>query len=328
MMGTSSAWRRSGHLTRWWRVGGVLLLMSMLALLPERAQADCSYAGNSGWSPVVFSPPGTITIPANVVAGTVLWTSPATTPSRPPHVKCPHATRNGIYNYLGSQPGGSASTFPISHVPGLGYRIIASDGTPLPAYPSAPPISGNHRLDQPFSLQLIATGPIASGSTVYAGTFGQWKLDGVDTVEDFQTGTAVTFVAPACTVTTNPTSVTLPTVAAAAFGGNGATAGMTPFAIRLQCISGSTLSITLATTSPVAGYPGAIASTTGTGYATGVAVQVLDQQAGNVTFNQPYTVGTTPTGPLSIPYFARYLQTGTVSAGKVNATATFTLTYK
>lgn len=131
----------------------------------------------------------------------------------------------------------------------------------------------------------------------------------------------------------NTFAVTLPTVSASSFGGVGQVAGLTPFNISYQCSSGAKLTMTMASTTAWSTSQGVIsssASCSGTTPAGNVGVQVLQSSMSPMPFTttgQP--LGNSPNGTLTIPYYARYYQTGaTVTPGPVCATATFTMTYK
>jgi len=71
-----------------------------------------------------------------------------------------------------------------------------------------------------------------------------------------------------------------------------------------------------------------LAVTGGTGTAQGVGVQLLHNRATVLTINSPLTLSTaTPTGNLNVPIAARYYRTGTVVAGRANASPTLRFDY-
>jgi type 1 fimbria pilin len=72
-----------------------------------------------------------------------------------------------------------------------------------------------------------------------------------------------------------------------------------------------------------------IANTAGGGYAQNVGVQVLDSRGNPIPFGTAISAGTVTAGTFNVPLDARYYQTGaSVTAGQVNATATYTITYQ
>jgi type 1 fimbria pilin len=219
-------------------------------------------------------------------------------------------------------------------VAGVGYRILHPDsGYILPPWGYDSIASGTYTLSVASVLQLVKTGPIASGAVLGAGTLGYWKYGGYYNdfrAEDFVLANSVTFVAPSCTVTTPSISVTLPTVSVSALAGAGATAGTTPFAIGLNCPSaaaGRQLAIQFDTNQSYTGANGVIVP--GSGSSNNVGVQLLDSSfSPSIVFGTPSTVGTTPNGQFNLTYYARYYALpGTLKAGTLGATATFTISY-
>lgn len=131
----------------------------------------------------------------------------------------------------------------------------------------------------------------------------------------------------------NTFAVTLPTISASALGGVGTTTGLTPFNISYQCSPGSKLTMTMSSSTLWNANQGVIsssASCSGTTPAGNVGVQVLQSSMSPMPFTATgQSLGNSPNGTLTIPYYAQYYQTGsTVTAGPVCATATFTMTYK
>jgi len=319
---------------RAWLHAGALLALLALMLLPGRASAYCEFNGRTSWSRVQFAPPAKIVVPNGAAVGTVLWTSPMVAADQTTEVYCSQTTSGGIVNYIGNAVPSGATTFP-TNIPGISYRLQrGSASTYLVASPADYLTSGTTTFSNSTALQLVVSGSVSLGSTLYAGQLAHWDFNGgVGTVQVFQTSSPVTFVGPACTVLTDPTVVTMAATVTGNLNGNGATTGTTPFAIRLNCSAGSTLSITLNANSPVSTTLGVLRPTTGNGYAGGVGVQIVNPNSGGnpVAFGQPIQVGSTPNGPLAIPFAARYYRStslGTLKAGKVSATATYTLTYQ
>lgn len=318
-----------------------ILLLALTALaLSGRAHANCTNTNNPGT--VTFSPPngGKITL-SNTGAGigTILWTSTQATPASYPTLTCTGTTNNGVVSSYGTPVGSDQTLFP-TNLSWLSFRILHPDtSSPLSAYPNNASIpTGSVAFSVASALQLVVTGIIPQGQqgktqqmTIPAGQLAQWNVDmtnGAKPVEIFKI-TNIQFVIPTCTAAVDPIVVTLPAVKATAFSGNGSTAGQLPFQVQLNCISGKNLSITLTTTNS-SGAAGVIRNTTGVGYATNVGVQILQQNGSTaVTFGTKISEGATQNGAMNLPFFARYYQTsnGSVTAGQVSATATYTLTY-
>ncbi|RDI97219.1 fimbrial protein [Dyella solisilvae] len=137
-----------------------------------------------------------------------------------------------------------------------------------------------------------------------------------------------------CSVNTDSQnlSVNLPSIIASAFTGGGAVGSKIPFNINLTCKSASKNVLITMTASNPGPQTGVILSTTGSGYANNVGVQVFNNAGTpvDVTGGSSQRIATsTSKGPLSIPYTVQYYQTGSpVSAGQVNATLTFVMSYQ
>lgn len=311
-----------------WRAASVLLALALCTLLPGQARADCKFHPGSEPTTININPPAQISVPMNAAIGTVLWASPMQSPSPIPQVQCNNSSPNSTGIAGAVQSLGGIPTFATNN-PAIGYQIAANDSTTwLQAYPNGPALpAAQNRLNTPMMVRLVVLAPVGNGSSIGGGTLGNWDVAGEGHVVALNLAHGVTFLAPACSVATDPTNVTLPDVPTAAFTGNGSTTGTTAFALQLTCAAGSTLAISLNTNTPATGATSVIAATTGSGYAQGVGIQVLDHNAVPVRFTQPDTIGATPNGPLTVTYLARYYQTGAVSPGQVKATATFTLVY-
>jgi type 1 fimbria pilin len=304
------------------RIGGLLLLMLMLALTPTGANANCT---TTGTTPVTFTPPTTITVAFNAAVGTVLYTSPLIAPTNPPTLTCTGTTNYGVIDTVGTTPGVGVQVYPTS-IPGLGYSITHNDLTTfLFPYPCCQLASGSYTASVTSSLQLIKTGPILSGSVLPAGQIGYWQFDSGQKVETFTLANSVTILDPACSVTTTPINVTLPTIASSSLNVVGATAGSTAFAIGLACSSGATLDIQLNFAGTASGIAGVLTKTSGS--SAGVGVQLLDKSFNPVAFGATTVVGST-SGLTSIPLYARYYRTGAITVGSLAASATFTLSYQ
>jgi type 1 fimbria pilin len=192
-------------------------------------------------------------------------------------------------------------------------------------------------LSTTFTAQLVKTGAVTpgtlnsisllyfknytSGYTVSSTQYGGLTLNA---------GTQVLTASCSVNTASQNMTVTLPTVSSTALSTPGSTAGRTPFNIDLTCQTGQTVSITMNTSNP-ATPTGVVAPTTGTGYATGAGVRILNSASSPITFGTAQSLGASPNGALTIPYYAQYYNTnssGAVGAGKVSATVTFTMSYQ
>ena len=182
-----------------------------------------------------------------------------------------------------------------------------------------------------LTFQFMKTGAIAGGTIASENLVGTYYYYGQPSAKSTGPLTTITLsstlvTVQACSVNTDSTGlgVNLPTVSTQALKTATTVAGRTRFNINLTCQTGSKVSITMSPSS-AGTATGTIAST---GVAKNVNVQLLDGSFTPVDFTKTTSLGATPSGTLSIPYYAQYYATDTVGAGSVKASATFTMTYQ
>lgn len=326
------------------------LLLLAMAVAPSSAWADCWFT--SGAATTVTFNAGTITLTPSTTVNTVLWTSSTANPANPPVLACDGNTSGGIVNTIAASTpvNGDSTLFPTG-IPGISYRLLHPDASTLLAlYPNYPTDSGAFSVAS--NLQLVYTGPyLPPNNSSLTGQLSQWKIDicnnpnfwfgyyfgcngpvAARPVETFKINATILIQVPTCNVSAGSVSklVTLPNIASSQFSGVTSTAGTTPFSLQLTgCPTNLGVAITLNTGSPQANATGVIAPS-GTGYASGVGVQIVNADGVTpVTFGTPIDTGTTTASNYAINLFARYYQTAaTVSAGPVKGVATYTLNYQ
>ena len=359
---------RAPRTDRWWLGCLAPWLLAVLVFMAWPAAAFAQTAGAQCWfedvngNAINAPPPQTVTInpitiplPTNPVAGNPIGSPVAATPSTGTiYIACGNNTNQGLQPAFGTY--NPSNNIVYSPTPGVAFQILRSSN-PIPIYPTGTFNGGfTYQFSNTTTFQLYSTGVLPSnGSQISAGTIlGQWQIQNIciknpvlgffgnlqscgtnAAVYGFMTFVSggVTFTASTCSVAAGSSNiaVTLPTVFTNALGGTGATPGATSFAIQLTgCTTGRNVSATLDTSAPYAGANGVIAPTAGAGYAQNVGVQILQSNGTTpVTFGTSFSTGTTSGTSYTINLFARYYQTGTpATAGRVTATATYTLTYQ
>ena len=331
------------------RFGGFLLLV-LLCLLPLGAHAavNCSITNNT----LSF---GNISVSPSLPVGSTL----ATASNAPITISCTgmpydNSAQGRVVTMQAGNlaprdatdpPSGGGIAF-ATNVPGVALVVTAtpvqaSDNSCLRCGPGSTAGFEAVTVNYPttsatstFSAKLVKTGPITPGSLGTIQLMQFWwyvygKTASVGPLSSLSfSGGSVSVIA--CSVNSDSTNlgVTLPMVSTSALPTVNSTAAATRFSINLSCQSGSNVSITLSTANAGSGT-GVIAPTTGTGMAQNIGVQLLDGSLTPVTFNTAKSLGATPNGTLSIPYYARYYRTASpITGGNVSATATFTLTYQ
>lgn len=235
-------------------------------------------------------------------------------------------------------------------IPGIGLKLTASPDQASatacircgpeskPGFEIGPVPRGNNgtgTFEETFTAQLVKTGAVTPGTLSgnqlmqfwwyeYGTTASSGPMSTALTVNG---GTAVTMVACSVDTGSQNMAVALPAVSANSLPSVGATAGRTRFNIKLTCQSGATAKISM-TGTPASSITGVV-DPSGSGFAANVGVQILDGSLNAVPFNTQLTVGSTPSGALTIPYYAQYYRTNSpVGVGQVKAIVTFTMTYQ
>jgi type 1 fimbria pilin len=302
------------------------MALLLLVLVPTLASAKCQYSSGRATT-VTFSLPPAITIPANMADGTIIASSGQVSPANPPDISCSGFFGETMtYGVVNSRGGYLTDNITYeTGISGVGYRITHPTDYLTP-YPQNSENVTTTTFSVTSGLQLIKTGPIASGSVLVAGDLATWRWSSLYP-ETFRLANNITFTTPSCTLVTDPTNVTLPTVTSSAFAGVGSTSGKTPFQIQLSCPAGTAVAKITMHASSADSHTGVVAPTAGAGYAQGVGVQILNGSSVPVVFETQTVVS--PSATTSIPYYAQYFQTATtVSGGNVKATVTFDLFYQ
>ena len=240
-----------------------------------------------------------------------------------------------------------------SNLPGIGILITIrrQDGSvvPLNTYgggilPLRNPIFNNQKSqDHAISItaQFIQTAaPIQEIRMIKARPLFQFNWVamhyGVPVSQGDIATTGSTFVdAPACSLDpgSKHTTVTLPDANRGLFKGKTTVVATgQPFHIKLNCYVKSSIKISFSSHQKSIKYAGVIHSASGSGFATGIGVQILSIKTGNpVTFDQPFILDTSEDGRSTrlLQFYARYFQTESrVTPGKVQAEGTYLLEYQ
>ncbi|HFS5792671.1 TPA: fimbrial protein [Citrobacter werkmanii] len=226
------------------------------------------------------------------------------------------AQGNGVYN---------------TNVPGVGIRMTSPSGKVLP-YDL--PINANTYVNingDGIKAELIKTGDI-TGGTLDTGMLARASVVNQFYIANVTLNGNNTITSESCSVTTNPVNVPLGGHDKSEFSGPGTGTAWQTFNINLSCVQGARINVRIdATADSDAGVPGVIKLDSDPVNASGVGVQVWYRYEDSpVQFGQERYYYTSPSGGNEyVQLQVRYYQTTqSVTAGKANATATFTLTYK
>lgn len=283
------------------------------------------------------------------------------TPPGNAQINCSGNTNIGIAQSIAGPPTGSDNTLFPTNVPGISYRlyhIAGADSYNMASYPNNNIAAGNYSLTGTTQLFLYYTGPyLPPNNGSITGALSQWNFD-VQTCtgprwnqtcttspqpfEFFNISATILINVPTCNIGTSANggpnfAFTLPNVTTTQLAAN-PTPGLTPVNIPLiNCPAGQKVFITLNTSAPytTGGVNGVIAPS-GTGYATGVGVQVLQADGATpITFGSTFGgagiggTGVATGSSFTVNLFARYFKTSaTVTPGPVQGVATYTMNYQ
>ena len=236
----------------------------------------------------------------------------------------------------------SGSDVYSTSVPGIGIRLTRLINSTLTVtYPHQLQRAANTHFDPSaqFKVELIKTAPVTGNGPLAAGTYTTYSGDGdgVSVLTTMLSGSGTTIVTPSCEVDlgSRNISVQFGKVPQSNFKGVGTTTGDRNFAIKLNCKAGqnaqNTIYLLMDATPDPSNQQGvlSIAQANAAGVATGVGIQVVDNQNVPVKFGDNMLVGPSMEGSYVLPYTARYYQTAAqVTPGRADGTATFTLVYK
>jgi type 1 fimbria pilin len=335
---------------------GFALLCSLVSV-SAHANLTCEVASvNKAFSA------GTISVPVNAPVGaTVSTLAPA-----PFQLTCNFPasgssdTSATLYSDFGTTSALAAGFSDVyqTPIPGLGVRYTFNSSEC--AATDVTLVNGSARLTCPFSgplngpimsanvtvtSTLVVTGAIAPGastlSTMPKVTITYRTSDGGSSSwrkNPLYSGAASGVLTHAtCSVNQANVAVIMPTADTRAFSsGVGSVAAPQPFSLLLSCSTGAKVLLTL-TDSVNPANRGTALQLRSDSTAQGIGVQILKSDGTPVAFGpdsaapgniNQWTVDDSPNGSLQIPLTARYVRTGAVSAGSVNALATFTMSYQ
>ena len=234
-----------------------------------------------------------------------------------------------------------------TNVAGIGIRLFRNSGAIQTYYPHQINYSEGSTVSLvagTFDVEIIKTASQTGTGSLSSGLYSNYYTDGSGSSRPILTSTlnaeGIIITNPTCIYrdNTDGQTVELDKVGVQELTGVGSVAKQKDFWLKLTCNGGNTtdqkLNLTFTyTPDSLAGANGVMKNTTGTGYATGVGVQILkDDATTKVKNGDKLSVATINRNTASNPELklkARYYQTeAQVTAGKVFTTATVTISYE
>lgn len=339
------------------------LLVSLLCMNQGAFAQSCRVLSTPG--NVNLTLPSTLVVPRDAAVGTVLLNVGIAANSTG-LITCsvsPQTTGYGVESMYTTQTTTSIANVYATNVPGIGIKVIGKNNQ-SGAVPNPPSVyrfltavgaAAEYTIDNSWGYQLIKTGPVTAGTLSFSGavaaswisssptsvTGAGWVISPI-LVNSLYINGSTNVVIPTCT--TPNVNVAMPTIYKSALKGVGTSAGTTSFNIALNnCPAGmNSIQYEINPATTVVSSADAVVALDGTSTASGVGVQLLDNDSNPLTaakgFQSMATLGSAPGsgtynpstgGNYTIPLKARYYQTATtVSPGSVNTEMTFTMTYQ
>jgi type 1 fimbria pilin len=289
--------------------------------------------------------PASLTINPYVAVGSVLNTSTFTGNSGSFTITCTTSFSQFTYQGVGTA---TSNIYPTA-IPGIGIQLSNTSGTTgnWPVTETITPAVTTYTATASVAttMSLIKTGPITANGTL-AANVGNFVLPQQGNFVGFQINLAspmvINFTKPSCSVTTTSIAVSLGAFPVAHFPSVGSTSSPVPFNVQVSCVDGPTgsstqMSVTLTDASGNdVGNTSSTLALSSSSTATGIGVQIEyngtvrsygpdSNAAGNT--NQ-FLLTTGANGVYNFPFYAYMIRTGTVKAGSVITTATFTMSYQ
>lgn len=298
------------------------------------AQAACNFVGGVTGEVPGYISFGNVTVQRDAPVGSVIAT--ATTGAYNGGNSIAGCTEAWTYRWELTQwrtLSASGNNIYSTNLPGVGIRLTNTASNRLLPYDQSVP--GNTYIfigNDGIKAELIKTGDI-TGGTLNSGMLARASVANQFYFANATLNGTNTITSVACSVTTPDVNVNLNQHTKSEFSGPGSATAWQSFNIGLDCNKNSRINVRIDATQDPSNVPGVMKldSESGDLAATGIGVQLYfapDNSA--VQFGQTKFYYTSPNGGSeTVQLKARYYQTASaITAGKANATATFTLSYK
>lgn len=322
----------------------IILLVGMV--LAQPLWADCSFTNSTSVGRLFFAIPA-IEIPQDVSVGTVLYTG--ISEAKGIKVKC-NASGPIYQGYKAISDNDYQASNPLegvyaTNVPGIGMRASwvnsgtasFSNGAYIKPFrkgtSTVSSSAGTYSLNFHALLQLVVTGDVKTGTLDTNSLKAEWQYDNLTVATLGFYSNAINVKASTCNLVEKSIVVPLKTVTTENFvngvspivSGNDFKIQLTEcganLSVDIKFSSNGTTGVTNGNTLNIAG---------GDNAAKGIGIQLFAFNEKPLTFDYVYlhSQKTVAGQTITIPLKARYVKTGQLQAGEVNALATFEINYR
>lgn len=324
--------------------GGRLLLCAGLLMCYQSASASCSIAGGDEPSTSTITVPA-LTVNADEAPGKVLYSQEVSGDVISVPCTSDGEIRTGYTMLTDSD---ERTDNPLTrvyqtNVTGIGVRMgWVKDGqtitsgalvTPMHLGSSRTEPKSTYSIHSRAQVQFVVTGEVSSGDIDTSQLSADWLYDGVTVARIRVSPTTVIVQSNSCNLVEKNVLAPLSTIVASELA-NGVSRTVSDDSFKIQlnnCSAGIQVDYQFTTAGSTGVTDGNILNiATGDHAADGVGIQIMDSNDNVLQFDRNYTAvaQTTQDQSVTIPLKARYIKTGNVKAGQVDAVATFAVYYR
>lgn len=317
--------------------------LTMLCACMRPAQAECRFDDPNADPVILFTLPAQLLVESDAAVGTVIYSGETTGDSNV--LGCSGSVRaNEGYtvftdaDYSGVLPGVYKTS-----VPGIGFRAARNENAAA-AFTGESIISPMHYIGTVtnwnyfasvyhIAVELVVIGPVESGVLNTSQFNADYLMGSLAVVQLRFAPSNVNVIVNTCNLLSKNINVPLNTITTSGFSGaySDILSG-SDFKIEVaDCGAGTRVDYKFSSAGSSGVTDGNILNIAkGDDAASGVGIQVLDKNNSVLNFDQEYTgiESAGGQGTEAIPLKARYVKTGTVKGGVVNAVATFEVYYR
>lgn len=324
------------------RVRGIVALF-VAALGMHSALAECHFTSPDANPIITLTLPSQIVVEPDAPVGTSLYVGSAVGESH--HLDCTGSTqeREG-YLYLTDNDSRDVllGVYQTS-VPGIGIRVARSNQV-VPAFSAENMVTPMHYVgiirnqvtwDSQYNVkaQLVIIGKVESGTLDTSRLTADFLLDDLLAASLRFSPTHVRVLVNTCNLASKNINVPLNDISPSAFNGD-YSAILTDDSFKIEvsgCTEGTQVDYKFTSSGSTGVTDGNILNIEKNAQAaSGVGIQILDSHNNVLNFDQQYTgLASVSDGQIAqIPLKARYVKTGAVRSGRVDAVATFEVYYR
>lgn len=318
-------------------------VLTMLFSFVRPAEAECWFANPDANPEILFTMPAQLVVESDAGVGTILYSGDTTGASHGLSCNGTTQVREGYTAISDDDYSGILQGVYKTSVPGIGFRAARSENTTA-SFTDSNIITPMHYVgsignwvtyDSTYhvAVELVVIGQVQNGVLNTSQFNSDYLLGGLTAAKLRFSPSSVNVIVNTCNLLSKNINVPLDTISTGSFSGAYSDIlSSSDFKIEVaNCGAGTRVDYKFSSTGSTGVTDGNILNITqGDDAASGVGIQVLDKDNNVLNFDREYTgiESAGGQGTETIPLKARYVKTGTVKGGVVNAVATFEVYYR